>query len=121
MPKKRTRTRPAAATRKVDERQRILGGETDRVVDALNVQTSDGYAVLGDVSLLYGIKDPVRVAKDFGWGRGSAFAKSGSLIPGGRAGVTSATFDDSAWTKIRVPMKLNAAIATLPGSTNSTR
>jgi regulator of protease activity HflC (stomatin/prohibitin superfamily) len=51
-----------------NERQRILGGETDRVVDALNVQTSDGYAVLGDVSLLYGIQDPVRVAKDFGWG-----------------------------------------------------
>lgn len=51
-----------------DERQAILGGETDRVEDALNVQTSDGYAVLADVSLLYGIRDPVRVAKDFGWG-----------------------------------------------------
>jgi regulator of protease activity HflC (stomatin/prohibitin superfamily) len=50
------------------ERQRILGGETDRVVEPLNIQTSDGYAVLADVSLLYGIKDAVRVAKDFGWG-----------------------------------------------------
>jgi regulator of protease activity HflC (stomatin/prohibitin superfamily) len=58
----------AAVNDYFDERQRILGGETDRVVDALNVQTSDGYAVLADVSLLYGIKDPVRVAKDFGWG-----------------------------------------------------
>jgi regulator of protease activity HflC (stomatin/prohibitin superfamily) len=51
-----------------DQRQRVLGGATDRVVDALNVQTSDGYAVLADVSLLYGIRDPVRVARDFGWG-----------------------------------------------------
>ena len=50
-----------------EKRQRILGGETDRVIEPLNVQTSDGYAVLADVSLLYGIKDPVRVAKDFGW------------------------------------------------------
>lgn len=58
----------AAVDEYFNQRQRILGGETDRVVDALNVQTSDGYAVLGDVSLLYGIKDPVRVAKDFGWG-----------------------------------------------------
>jgi regulator of protease activity HflC (stomatin/prohibitin superfamily) len=51
-----------------DERQRVLGGETDRVVDALNIQTSDGYAVQADVSLLYDIRDPVRVARDFGWG-----------------------------------------------------
>jgi len=58
----------AAVVQYFDERQRILGGETDRVEDALNVQTSDGYAVLADVSLLYGIRDPVRVAKDFGWG-----------------------------------------------------
>ncbi len=51
-----------------DERQKVLGGETDRVVEALNVQTSDGYAVLADVSLLYSISDPVHVARDFGWG-----------------------------------------------------
>lgn len=51
-----------------EERQRVLGGETDRVVEALNVQTSDGYAVLADVSLLYSIEDPVKIAKDFGWG-----------------------------------------------------
>ncbi len=60
------RTRQAVAEY-FDERQAILGG-TDRVVDGLNVQTSDGYAVLTDVSLLYGISDPVRVARDFGWG-----------------------------------------------------
>jgi regulator of protease activity HflC (stomatin/prohibitin superfamily) len=57
-----------AVNRYFDERQKVLGDETDRVVDALNVQTSDGYAVLTDVSLLYSIKDPVRVARDFGWG-----------------------------------------------------
>jgi regulator of protease activity HflC (stomatin/prohibitin superfamily) len=57
-----------AVDRYFDLRQRILGNETDRVVEALNIQTSDGYAVLADVSLLYSIVDPVRVAKDFGWG-----------------------------------------------------
>ena len=44
------------------------GGATHRVVDALNVQTSDGYAVTADVTLLYSITDPVKVARDFGWG-----------------------------------------------------
>ena len=62
-----TRTRQAVAAY-FEERQKVLGGETDRVVDALNVQTSDGYAVLADVSLLYAISDPVKVARDFGWG-----------------------------------------------------
>ena len=42
------------------------------------------------------------VAKDFGFGRGGAFAKSGSLI-GGRGSVTAAPFDDSAWTAVDLP------------------
>lgn len=60
--------------RKVDEyfdkRAALLGQDHSRhrVVDAINVQTSDGYAVTADVTLLYSIEDPVRVAKDFGWG-----------------------------------------------------
>jgi regulator of protease activity HflC (stomatin/prohibitin superfamily) len=50
-------------------RQDVLGGlATHRVIDALNIQTSDGYAVLADISLLYSIVDPVKVARDFGWG-----------------------------------------------------
>lgn len=57
---------------KVDEyfrrRDKVLGRPTHRVVDAFNVQTSDGYAVICDVTLLYTIADPVRIAKDFGWG-----------------------------------------------------
>ncbi len=44
------------------------GGVTHRVVEALNVQTSDGYAVTADVTLLYAITDPVKVAREFGWG-----------------------------------------------------
>jgi regulator of protease activity HflC (stomatin/prohibitin superfamily) len=44
------------------------GGATHRVVEALNVQTSDGYAVTGDVTLLYAIADPVKIAREFGWG-----------------------------------------------------
>lgn len=51
-----------------ERRSQVLGGETDRVLEPLNVQTSDGYAVLADVSLLYTISDPVKVARDFGWG-----------------------------------------------------
>jgi regulator of protease activity HflC (stomatin/prohibitin superfamily) len=31
------------------------------------VQTSDGYAVSADVSLLYSIVDPIKIARDFGW------------------------------------------------------
>src|SRR5215831_7537444 len=49
------------------------------------------------------------VAKDFGYGRGGAFAKSGTLI-GGRGSVTQAAFDDtgatdpaSAWTAVDLP------------------
>jgi regulator of protease activity HflC (stomatin/prohibitin superfamily) len=50
-------------------RQEVLGGgATHRAIDPLNIQTSDGYAVLADISLLYSIVDPVRVARDFGWG-----------------------------------------------------
>lgn len=51
-----------------DARDKVLGRSTHRVVDALNVQTSDGYAVTCDVTLLYSIEDPVSIAKVFGWG-----------------------------------------------------
>ena len=49
-------------------REKVLGRETHRIIDAINVQTSDGYAVSADVTLLYSIADPVRVAREFGWG-----------------------------------------------------
>jgi regulator of protease activity HflC (stomatin/prohibitin superfamily) len=52
-----------------DRRDKILGGNaTHRVVEALNVQTSDGYAVTADLTLLYVISNPVMVAREFGWG-----------------------------------------------------
>jgi regulator of protease activity HflC (stomatin/prohibitin superfamily) len=51
-----------------DRRAQILGDATHRVIDAINVQTSDGYAVSADVSLLYSIIDPIKIARDFGWG-----------------------------------------------------
>ena len=52
-----------------ERRDRLLGGgTTHRVVEALNVQTSDGYAVTADVTLLYVIADPVKIAREFGWG-----------------------------------------------------
>ena len=51
-----------------DRRDRLLGEGTHRRIEALNVQTSDGYAVVCDVSLLYSITDPVKIAKEFGWG-----------------------------------------------------
>ncbi len=51
-----------------EHRDELLGGSTHRVIPALNIQTSDGYAVVADVVLLYSIVDPIRIAKDFGWG-----------------------------------------------------
>jgi hypothetical protein len=51
-----------------EKRDKVLGTATHRTIDALNVQTSDGYAVTCDVTLLYSIQDPVKVARDFGWG-----------------------------------------------------
>jgi hypothetical protein len=51
-----------------DERNVTLGDATHRTIEALNVQTSDGYAVTGDLTLLYTIADPVQVAREFGWG-----------------------------------------------------
>jgi regulator of protease activity HflC (stomatin/prohibitin superfamily) len=50
-----------------DRRDRVLGG-SHRVIPAFNVQTSDGYAVTADITLLYAITDPLKVAKTFGWG-----------------------------------------------------
>jgi regulator of protease activity HflC (stomatin/prohibitin superfamily) len=51
-----------------DRRDRLLGSTTHRVIDALNIQTSDGYAVTADITLLYSIADPVKIAREFGWG-----------------------------------------------------
>ena len=49
-------------------RANLLGKATHRTIEALNIQTSDGYAVSADVTLLYSIEDPVKIATDFGWG-----------------------------------------------------
>jgi len=51
-----------------DRRDALLGKATHRVIEALNIQTSDGYAVNTDVTLLYSIADPVKIAREFGWG-----------------------------------------------------
>jgi regulator of protease activity HflC (stomatin/prohibitin superfamily) len=67
----RRRAGPAAAEsvdRFFEKRDETLGQTTHRVVDAINVQTSDGYAVTADVTLLYSIENPVKIARDFGWG-----------------------------------------------------
>ncbi len=68
----RAKAKNEDALRQVDvyfaKRDRLLGRDTHRVVEALNVQTSDGYAVTADVTIAYAIVDPVRIAKDFGWG-----------------------------------------------------
>jgi regulator of protease activity HflC (stomatin/prohibitin superfamily) len=51
-----------------EKRNQLLGDATHRVIDAINIQTSDGYAVTADVTLLFSIEDPVKIAKEFGWG-----------------------------------------------------
>jgi regulator of protease activity HflC (stomatin/prohibitin superfamily) len=74
----RTKAQSPEVARHVDEffdsRDQVLGKSTHRRVEALNVQTSDGYAVSADVTLLYAIEDPVKIAKEFGWG--SAYVDS---------------------------------------------
>jgi regulator of protease activity HflC (stomatin/prohibitin superfamily) len=69
----RGRSMGGDVARRVDKyferRDELLGGgATHRVVEALNVQTSDGYAVTADVTLIYAISDPVKIAREFGWG-----------------------------------------------------
>jgi len=59
---------PAKVDAYFADRDAVLGQATFRTVDALNVQTSDGYSVTADVTLLYAIKDPVKIAREFGWG-----------------------------------------------------
>jgi regulator of protease activity HflC (stomatin/prohibitin superfamily) len=51
-------------------RTQLLGDETHRTVDPLTVQTSDGYSVSADVTLLYSVQNPVQVAREFGLGQG---------------------------------------------------
>ncbi len=68
MAKAQRRNVEAKVEKYFEARDRILGNSTHRVIDALNVQTSDGYSVTTDVTLLYSIRDPVKIAKEFGWG-----------------------------------------------------
>ncbi|HEY3452062.1 MAG TPA: SPFH domain-containing protein [Myxococcales bacterium] len=49
-------------------RLELLGTHTYREIEALNIQTSDGYAVNADVTLVYSITNPVKIGKEFGWG-----------------------------------------------------
>jgi regulator of protease activity HflC (stomatin/prohibitin superfamily) len=69
-----------------DERTRLLGQDTHRTIDALTVQTSDGYSVTADVSLLYTVKDPVKIAREFGF---STAYVDGFVINTFRNGVLS--------------------------------
>jgi regulator of protease activity HflC (stomatin/prohibitin superfamily) len=68
----KAQTMGGEVARKVDQyfdrRNRLLGSATHRLIDALNIQTSDGYAVATDITLLYSIRDPVKIAREFGWG-----------------------------------------------------
>lgn len=61
-----------AIASRVDEyfanRDKVLGATTHRSIEALTIQTSDGYSVSADVTLLYTIKDPVKIANKYGWG-----------------------------------------------------
>lgn len=59
---------PGAVEDYYKERDKVLGSETHRVIEAFNIQTSDGYSVTADVTLLFSISNPVQVAKEFGWG-----------------------------------------------------
>jgi regulator of protease activity HflC (stomatin/prohibitin superfamily) len=47
----------------------IVEGENHRVTSAINIQTSEGYNVRVDATVLYRVKDPLRVMKNIGPGR----------------------------------------------------
>src|SRR5258707_4409788 len=68
----RSKAKTAIVARKVDEyfdkRRKLLIETAHLPLEAFTVQTSDGYSVIAAITLLYSIVDPVRVAKDFGWG-----------------------------------------------------
>jgi regulator of protease activity HflC (stomatin/prohibitin superfamily) len=68
----RSKAKTTTVARKVDEyfdqRRKLLVETAHMPLEAFTVQTSDGYSVIADITLLYSITDPVRVAKDFGWG-----------------------------------------------------
>jgi regulator of protease activity HflC (stomatin/prohibitin superfamily) len=70
----RARAGGSEGLRKVEQyfshRTELLGDDTHRTIDALTVQTSDGYSVSADVTLLYSIQNPVQVAREFGLGQG---------------------------------------------------
>ena len=58
------------------------------------MQTSDGFAVTADVTMLYSIQDPVKVAKSFGWG---------TLYVD--AGADDMSDDESGWEIVTAPDK----------------
>jgi regulator of protease activity HflC (stomatin/prohibitin superfamily) len=68
----RARARDSETVRRVEKyferRDEELGSDTHRTIEAINVQTSDGYAVTADMTLLYSVADPVKVAREYGWG-----------------------------------------------------
>ncbi|TAK14044.1 MAG: glycoside hydrolase family 2 protein [Acidobacteria bacterium] len=59
--------------------------------------------LLADFGWKFSLGHANDAAKDFGFGRGGIFAKSGNLIGGGRNSVTSATFDDASWRSVDLP------------------
>src|SRR5215471_18047750 len=77
----------------------ILGGAS---AASQNVAAAGRERLLADFGWRFHLGHADDIAKDFGYGRGGAFAKSGSLI-GGRGSVTQATFDDGAWTAVDLP------------------
>lgn len=58
--------------------------------------------LLADFGWRFNLGHADDIAKDFGYGRGGAFAKSGSMI-GGRGSVTQPAFDDGKWTAVDLP------------------
>jgi len=96
-------SRPAYVPSQAGLRSAALAGQRSAA------QTGSGSAalagrerLLADFNWKFSLGHANDPAKDFGYGRGSAFAKSGSLI-GGRNSVTSAAFDDSAWKPLDLP------------------
>lgn len=81
----------------------VLGAAGEAAACAQTTKMAGRERLLADFGWKFSLGHANDPAKDFGFGRGGIFAKAGSLIGGGRNGVTSPMFDDSAWKPVDLP------------------
>ena len=84
----------------------VLGSQRGPALPAQAAPAIGRERLLADFGWRFRLGHANDPALDFGYGRGNAFAKSGSFIPGGgrgNPGIAQAAFDDSQWTAVDLP------------------